>query len=165
MTMAETMSVEMAAILSAPRGNIYAYGRAPKILQVHYTQVLAGAANDTILLGRLPPRSTWSPWKTTFRWTGFTSGATLSVGWQAYRDEDGVLQAASAAGLLSAILLTAAGSWNGGMLIVATPDDSLPVVDEKVFNNRAEVQLYATIGAQAPGAGAVLYGEIGFYNA
>jgi hypothetical protein len=163
--MAETLSVEYAAIVSAPRGNVYGYGRSLRKLSINYTQVLVGAANDTILLARVPPRTTISMFDTWFRWTGFTSGATLSVGWQAYRDEDGVLVAASAAGLLSGVVLTAPGSWNGGMLIVATPDDSLPVVDEAVLNNRSEVVIFATIGAQAPGIGAVLKGRLAIYTA
>lgn len=164
--MAETYSQEyFNNFIAAPRGNNYAYGRSPKNMPVHYVQLLAGAAGDTILLGKLPPRSTLSMWQSLLRWTTFTSGATLSLGWQAYTDEDGVLQAASAAGLLNAVSLTVAGAWNGGMLVVATPDDSLPVVDEKIFNNRTEVTLFATIGAQAPGIGATLFGGLAFYSA
>jgi hypothetical protein len=51
------------------------------------------------------------------------------------------------------------------MLIVATPDDSNPVVGRKVLNNRTPVTLYATIGTQAPGAADVLSGSFGVITA
>jgi hypothetical protein len=165
MLMAETYSQEWTAkFISTPRGNIYAPGARPRGMPINYTQVLAGAANDTILLNQLPPHSTVSMWESWVRWTGATATATLSLGWQAYRDEDGLVVAANPAGLLSGVLLTAAGGWNGGMLVVATPDDSLPVVDELVLNNRGPVTIVATIGVAAPGVGMTLKGRLHFYT-
>jgi hypothetical protein len=164
--MAETYTVEYAAsFVTSPRSNVYAYGVRLRKMGFTYTQVLVGAAADTILIGKLPPKSTLSMWDSWIRWATATSGATFSLGWQAYVDEDGVTQAASAAGLLSAVAMTADGGWSHGMLVVATPDDSIPVVDEKVFNNRTPVTLYATINTQAPGVGMTFKGRLGFYTA
>jgi hypothetical protein len=163
--MAETYSQEWtASFISVPRGNTYAYGARPRSIPINYTQVLAGAANDTILLGQLPPHSTISMWESWLRWTGATATATLSLGYQSYRDEDGLVVAASPAGLLSAILLTAPGGWSHGMLVVATPDDSIPVVDDLVLNNRGPVTIFATIGVAAPGIGMTLKGRLHFYT-
>jgi hypothetical protein len=163
--MAETYSVEyLAQFVSVPRGNSYAQGSRGRSMRFTYTQVLAGAANDTILLGQLPPHSIVSPWESWVRWTNATASATLSLGHQTYRDEDGVVVAASAAGILSAVLLTAPGAWSHGLLVVATPDDSLPVVDELVLNNRGPVTIYATIGVAAPGIGMTLRGGLRFYT-
>lgn len=163
--MAETYSVEYTnAFISSPRGNNYGYQSRPRSMPVNYTQVLVGAAADTILLGKLPPHSTISMWETWFRWATATATATLSVGWKAYKDEDGATVALSAAGLLSSILLTADGGWSHGMLVVATPDDSIPVVDDLVLNNREPVILYATIGVAAPGVGMTLKGRVHFYT-
>jgi hypothetical protein len=99
------------------------------------------------------------------RWAGWTSGATFSLGWRAYKDEDRVTVAESAAGLLSAISMTNDGAWAHGMLVVATPDDSNPVVGKKFFNNSDPVAIFATIGTQAPGAGDTLEGMLAFYTA
>lgn len=163
--MAETYSVEYTnQFITRPGNKNYAYGARPRKQKITYTQVLAGAANDTILLMKVPPQSAISMFDSWLRWSTFTSGATLSLGWQAYKDQDGATQALSATGLLSAVSLTVDGAWSHGMLVVATPDDSLPVpFDEKEFNNREMVTIYATIGSQAPGVGAKLSGRICVY--
>jgi hypothetical protein len=164
--MAETYSTQYAnAFISSPRGNNYAYGRAQRPFDFDYVQVATGTAGDTILLAKLPPHSTVDMYRSWFAWSGWTSGATLSIGWQAYTDEDGAVQALSAAGLLSAVSLTADGAWAHGMLVVATPDDSNPVVGRKVFNNRTAVTLYATVGSQAPGAADILNGSFAVQTA
>ena len=163
--MAETYSAEYtAAYITTPPGNTYAYKTRKRTLQFSYTQVLAGTAADTIVLGKLPPKATIVMWESYFRWATFTSGATLSVGWKAYKDEDGTTQALAAAGLLSAVSLTTDGAWTHGIL-ASTPAMSVPVVDEKVLNNREEVTIVATIGSQAPGVGAKLSGRLAFYVA
>jgi hypothetical protein len=164
--MAETYSTEYAnAFTSTPRSNNYAYGTRLRCFDFTYTQVATGTAGDTILLCKLPPHSTVDMYRSWFQFSGWTSGATLSIGWQAYTDEDGTTQALSAAGLLSAVSMTADGAWVGGLLSVATPDDSNPVTPRKVFNNRTPVTLYATVGSQAPGAADVLSGSFGVITA
>lgn len=165
--MAIVYSVEYNAMrIAAPHGRVYAYETRKRSMPFHFlAQTAAGTAGDTWYLGTLPPRATVVMPETWIRWSTFTSGATLSVGWLAYKATDGSTTALSAAGLLSAVSLTVNGMWSHGMLVVATPDDSLPVVYEKDFDNMGEVSLYATIGAQAPGVGAILEGRIGFYAA
>lgn len=163
--MAETYSTEWtASYITSPRGNNYQQGARKRGFRFNYTQVLAGAAADTILLMKLPPHSTISMYESWIRWASATATATLSLGWAAYTDEDGAAVALSAAGLLSSILLTADGAWSHGMLIVATPDDSIPVVPTKILNNRTPVTLYATIGVAAPGVGFTMEGRIAVYT-
>jgi hypothetical protein len=163
--MAETASVQYTnAFVSSPRGNNYGYGSRKRAFPFDYVQAANGTAADTILLVKLPPHSTVSMYESWFEWSGWTSGATLSIGWQAYKDEDGTTQALSAAGLLSAVSLTSDGAWSHGMLVIGTPDDSIPVVGRKVFNNREQVTLYATIGTQAPGAADILNGAFCVYT-
>lgn len=158
--MAETYSVQYArAYTASPPGNNYGYGARPRHFDFDYVQAATGTAADTILLVKLPPLATVSMWNSWFEWSGWTSGATLSIGWQAYTDIDGVPVALSAAGLLSVVSMSVDGAWSHGMLVVATPDDSPPVVGRKVFNNRSAVTLYATIGTQAPGAADILNGS------
>lgn len=159
--MAETMSVQVAAGFSGgPRGNFQAVKATP--YYVNWLGAATGTAGDTIWIRQLPPGSGIDLFSSWFQWSGFTSGATLSLGWKAYKDMDGVVQAASPAGLLSAISLTAAGAWSGGMLVIATPDDSLPAFAAglKLFNNREPVDLIVTIGAQAPKLNDVLNGRL-----
>lgn len=163
--MAETYSAQWTnAFVSSPRGNNYGFGSRKRGFFFTYTQVLAGAANDTILLVKVPPHSQINMLESWFAFDTFTATATLSVGWAAYKDEDGATVSASAAGLLSAILLTNNGSWTHGMLSVATPDDSNPVVPYKICNNREPVTIYATIGVAAPGVGANLSGCLAVYT-
>ena len=161
--MATFYSVEYGrAYESTPAGSNYAWGSALRTKDFTYVQAANGTAADTINLVKLPPYSTLDMFRTWFEWSGWTSGATLSIGWRAYVDADGAAVALSAAGLLSAIAMTVDGAWVNGMLVVATPDDSLPVVGRKVFNNKTEVTIYATIGTQAPGAADIFNGSIGF---
>jgi hypothetical protein len=157
--MAETYSVQYARnFTSAPPGNNYGYGARPRHFDFDYVQAANGTAADTILLVKLPPLATVDMWSSWFQFTGFAASTTLSIGWQAYTDSDGVAVNASAAGLLSAIAIDADGAWAHGMLVVGTPDNSPPVVGRKVFNNRNAVTLFATIGTTAPGAADILNG-------
>jgi len=158
--MAETNSLQYAnAYVTRPTVPNYSYGAALREFFFSYTQVLVGTAADTILLCKLPPQSTLVMIMSYFEWATFTATATLSIGWQAYTDVNGAAVALSAAGLLSSLLLTTDRTWSGGMLLTATPDDSIPVVNRKVFNNSTEVTIYATIGVAAPGVGATLSGH------
>jgi hypothetical protein len=160
--MAEFYTTEYAAsFVTEPRGNNLGYHLLP--LLFNYTQVANGTAADTILLRKVPPHGVIDMYASWIAWSGWTSGATLSLGWQAYKDEDGATVAASAAGLLSVVSLTSDGAWSHGMLVVATPDDSIPVVGLKVFNNREPVTLFVTIGTQAPGAADTFQGMLACY--
>ena len=161
--MAETYSVEYTAgFISSPRGNFLGYHFDPKYFT--YVQAANGTAADTILLRQLPPHCAVDMFLSWFSFSGWTSGATLSVGWKAYKDEDGVTVAASAAGLLSAVVMTGGGAWAQGILVVSTIASSAPVVGLKVMNNREPVTIFATIGTQAPAATNVLNGMIACYT-
>lgn len=148
-TYTQYMTAWTAAYITSPPGNTYAYGARLR-LYVDSMTLAAGSAGDTIGLVVLPPYSTLVMLSSWFAFANFTSGATLSVGWAAYKDENGATQAASAAGLLNAVSLTADGAWTHGLLAISTPDDSNPVLTMKRFNNREPVDIYATIGTQAP---------------
>lgn len=122
-----------------------------------YTQVLTGTAADTLKIGKLPAGSILLPPLCVFAFAGFTSGMTLSVGWGAYTDFDGVVQAASATGIFNASdVSNGTGMLHGGMQTGATPDDDNPAVMIKDFRNATAVDIYATFGSQAPGANATL---------
>lgn len=138
-----------------------------RVLDFEYTQVLAGTAADIVYLQQLPPFSRLYLPSCVFYHAGFTAGMTLSVGWGAYTDKDGVLQAASATGLFNAAdISNGTGMLHGGMNSVATPDDFNPVVTSimKDFANMTPVDIVATFNDQAPGANAVLNGYLVFRN-
>lgn len=161
--MAETYGVEYSnAYVDRLTRKNYADGARYRRKKFSYTQVLAGDIADTILLCKLPAQSELLMIQSWLRWATFTATAQLNIGWAAYVDVDGVTQAASAAGLLSALVLTTASTWKGGVLLLATMDDFNPVVTNKVFNNRNEITLFATIGVAVPGIGATLNGEFVF---
>lgn len=158
--MAETASVQyVRSFTASPPGNNYGYGARPRHFDFDYVQAANGTAADTILLCKLPPLATVDMWRSWFEFSGFAGGATLSIGWQAYTDIDGVPVVLSATGLLSAVPIDADGGWSHGMLVVGTPNDSVPVVGRKVFNNRSAVTLFATINTTAPGAADILNGS------
>ena len=159
--MAETYSAQytIARRNAPPTTRNYADGSALKIYQWTYTQVLAGAANDTILLTVLPPFATLLMLSSAWQWDTFTATATLDLGWQAYTlDSDGSTVAADEDGLLDGLVLTTDSMWAAGVLLTATLDDFKPIVYRKVFGNRSEVTLYATIKIAAPGIAANLNG-------
>lgn len=123
-----------------------------------YTQVLAGAAADTLKLARLRPGSKLLTAMSQFAFAGFTASMTLSIGWGSYTDYDGVVQAASATGLINAATISnGTGIMSGGMLSTATPNDFNPAVFVKDFRNRTGVDIYATFNDQVPGANATLH--------
>lgn len=133
-----------------------------------YTQVLGGAAADTVLLAKLPAKSMLLLPSCVFYFAGFTAGMTLSVGWAAYTDVDGAAVAANATGLFSAAdISNGTGMLHGGMQTVATPDDENPVAAAimRDFNNRDEVTIFGTFNTQAPGANAVLNGYLVYVSA
>ena len=164
--MAETYSSEYNAlyivkpVAKVQRQHVFLRG-----MPFTYTQVLAGTAADTVVLAQLPPYSALDCIASWIYGTGFTSGMTLSLGWKAYTDQAGAVQAASATGIFNAsdvsnttFVLTSA------MQAQATPDDEIPGARLKDFANATPVDIFATFGAQAPGAAAVLQGVLYFMN-
>src|SRR5919109_4379290 len=98
--MAETYTTEYTnAFISSPRGNNQGYQLLP--LFFNYTHAANGTAGDTILIRKLPPHALLDMYGSWISFSGWTSGATFSLGWQAYKDEDGTTQSASATGLLN----------------------------------------------------------------
>lgn len=164
--MAEFYSAEYTIYHGTPIGGKVFGGFIGKRCQKFtYTQVATGTAADTILLITLPPKSILLMSDTRITFAGWTSGATLSLGWKAYTDVDGATVALSAAGLLSVVSMTTDATWLNGTLVMGTSDDSVPVVWEKDFNNASEVVIYATIGTQAPGAADTLEGRFWYVQA
>lgn len=157
-------SIEYARVnTTIPPGTNYAWGARPRQGYFSYVQVANGNIGDEINLMRLDcQRTVVEMFRTWLAWSAWTAGATFSLGWRAYTDMDGAAVVASAAGLLSGVALDVAGAWSHGMLVVATPNDSLPVVNIKAFNNRTPVVIYATINATAPAAADTFEGSIGY---
>jgi hypothetical protein len=166
--MAETYSTEYTNLfITKPVVKTQRIGVSPKVFPFQYSQVLAGTAEDTCVIAQLPPFSTLDLIASWISGEGFTNGMTLSVGWKAYTDRDGVVQALSATGLLNAadvsnttFVLTA------GMQATATPDDQIPVIASrlKAFHNATPVDIYVTFGGQVPSATGELVGVLYYYN-
>lgn len=166
--MAETYSAEFTSLwITKPPGKVNWYGYEIRYMPVTYPQVLDGDIGDTVVLARLPACTTLLLASSVLAYSGFTQNCTLSLGWKAYTDNDGVIQAASAAGLFNGLDISdASGLLHGGLAVEATPDDALPVVTAGVkwFNNRTPVDLYATIGVAVPGATADLTGYFAYLS-
>jgi hypothetical protein len=166
--MAETYSLEYTNLYITKPVVKTARQRIPMtVLPFSYTQVLAGTAADTVVLQQLPPFSQLYLPSCVFYFAGFTSGMTLSIGWKAYTDADGVVQAASATGLFNAAAVSnGTGMLHGGLISLATPDDTNPIAASiaKDFRNATPVDIFATFNAQVPGAAAVLSGYLVFGN-
>lgn len=166
--MSETYSAEYQNLfISKPTVKTQRIGVAPKVFPWSYSQVLAGAADDTVVVAQLPPFSTLDLIASWISGEGHTAGMTLSLGWKAYTDSDGVVQAASATGLLNAAdVSNTTFVLTGGMQATATPDDEIPVIASrlKAFNNVTPVDLYITFGTQAPGVNGELRGVFVYYN-
>jgi hypothetical protein len=169
--MAETYSEQYQALyITKPPAKTQRMGVADKGVWFSYSQVLAGAAGDTILLAQLPPFSMLDLIRSWVSGEGMTAGATFSLGWQSYTDIDGVVQAASATGLYNVADVTNS-TWvvRGGMQATDAgggPDDQIPVIASRLkdFRNVTPVTLYATIGTQAPGVNCELRGVFVYYN-
>ena len=133
-----------------------------------YTQVLAGTAADTCVIVQLPPYSMLDLVTSWMKGSGFTSGMTLSLGWKAYVDGDGVTQALSATGLYNALdVSNTAFAIQGAMNVNSTPDDAITemaALGYKNFNNSSPVDLYLTFGSQVPGAAATVNGIFYYLN-
>ena len=166
--MAETYSVEYTNLyITKPPVKTMRQSVWMRVLPFTYTQVLAGTAADTVVLGQLPPFSQLFLPSCVFYFAGFTAAMTLSVGWKAYVDAQGVTQALSATGLFNAAdVSNGVGMLHGGMQSAATPDDENPVVGAimKDFNNSTPVDIFATFNGQVPGASAVINGYLVYGN-
>ncbi len=167
--MATTYSAEYQALyiskppVKTPRQNV-----PMRALPFTYTQVLAGTAADICYLQQLPPFSALDMVLSWMRGAGFTSGMTLSLGFGAYTDADGVLQAASATGLINATdVSNTTFVLQGGMQAQGTPDDLITELVANpyvVFRNATPIDLFVTFNTQAPGAAATLVGKFQFDN-
>lgn len=167
--MAETYSVEYTALhITKPAAKTQRQNVALRGRQFTYTQLLAGTAADTCKLVQLPPFSALDMVASWMRGAGFTATMTLSLGWGAYTDSSGVVQAASATGLINATdVSNATFILNGGMQVQATADDIIPELIAsplKVFDNMTPVDIFATFNVVAPGANATLNGVFYFLN-
>lgn len=164
--MAETYSTEYTVQLQVtPGAKIFGPLLKLACYPFTYTQAANGSINDTIILAKLPPRSILLMHLSRITWAGWTATATIDLGWKTYKDLNGVAVADDPNGLLSAVVLTSASTWFGGMVVLATLDNSEPVVWRKDFSNSEEVLIYATIGVAAPGAADTLEGELVFIEA
>ena len=162
--MAEVYSAEYTATrIVSPRQKISRSAVLVRKKPFNYTHVATGTTNDTLVLEVLPPQSALDVVASWIRFTGHTSTVTLSIGWKAYKDTKGVIQAASATGIYNAVPISNnTGVLGGGMLVVGTPDDALPAVYYKDFDNAEEVVIFATYGTAAPGNGAVIQGVLAY---
>jgi hypothetical protein len=166
--MAETYSSQYQALfVTKPPAKTARYGVSPKTVPINYAQILVGAAADTIVVAQLPPFSDLDMVASWLYGVTFTSGATISMGWKAFVDADGVTQPLSATGLLNASDIPTTG-WiiTAGMQSQATPDDAITemTVRTKNFNNMSPVDIFITVNTQAPGVGAILEGRLYYSN-
>jgi hypothetical protein len=149
------------AFVAVPPAHNYAYGAAIRYFPFNQVRTASGTANDLVYVAKLPPQALLDMLLSWVSFKAATATETLDLGWDAYRDMDGTLQAASAGGLLSAILMTTDGVWRGGALITgAAIAQSLPVVYTKAFNNRDPVLIYATLKVANPGSDDELHGAL-----
>lgn len=144
--MAELFSTEVTALSATPPTIFHAsrmFGR-QRPFTMSYTQSGAGSIADTVVLAKLPPgyvRIYLPLWYLKFSAAGGT--ATMSIGWKAYTDVDGNAVAASAAGILAATSVVAAGEFTGLEL------SSVVTAGHMEFQSRDGVEIYATNAASA----------------
>lgn len=166
--MAETYSTEYTNLfITKPATKTQRIGVSPKVFPFSYSQVLAGTAEDTCVIAQLPPFSTLDMIASWISGEGFTNAMTLSMGWKAYTDRDGVVQALSATGLFNAADVSDT-TWvlTGGMQATGTPDDQVPVIASRLkeFHNMTPIDIYVTFGGQVPSATGELRGVLVYYN-
>ena len=117
----------------------------------------------TIGLAILPPYSTLYMLSSAVWFAAATATMTLDIGYDAYKDADGVTVAADDDAFLNDLLMTTDATWFGGALITAAAiAQSLPIVNTRVFNNRESVVLYATLKVANPGADDTLNGYFAY---
>jgi hypothetical protein len=167
--MAETYSTEYTNLfITKPPVKTQGLSVHPKVFPFAYSQVLAGDIGDTCVIAQLPPFATLDMVKSWISGEGFTATVTLSMGWKAYTDRDGVVQALSATGLMNVadvtdttFVLTAGMNSNDG-----TFDDHIPVIASrlKAFHNVTPIDIYVTFGTAVPGLTGELVGVLYYYN-
>jgi hypothetical protein len=167
--MAETYSLEYQTLyITKPTAKVQRQHVWQRGMPFSYTQVLAGTIGDTCVIAQLPPFSMLDLVASWLKGSGFTAAMTLSLGWKAYTDKDGILQPASATGLYNALdVSNTAFVVTGGANQSATPDDALTEMSAlgyKDFQNQSAVDLFVTFGAAAPGVSATVHGILYFLN-
>jgi hypothetical protein len=167
--MAETFSLEYSQLyVTKPVAKVQRQHVWQRGLVFNYTQVLAGTIGDTCVIAQLPPFTLLDLVASWMKGSGFTAAMTLSLGWKAYTDKDGILQPASATGLYNALdVSNTSFVVTGGANQSATPDDALTEMSAlgyKDFQNQSPVDLVVTFGAAAPGVNATVHGILYFLN-
>jgi hypothetical protein len=112
------------------------YGKL-RVLKFNFTQAGAGSAASVAQLLRLPAGKVMlCAGQSQIKTSAFGASRTLSLGYAAYKLQDGTTQAASAAAISSAVDVSAAIAWTPG---AALADGTL------TFTSRAGVLLIATV--------------------
>jgi len=167
--MAETYSLEYQTLyVTKPVAKVQRQAVWERGQPFSYTQVLVGTIGDTCVIAQLPPFSMLDLVASWFKGSGFTAAMTLSLGWKAYTDKDGILQPANATGLYNALdVSNTAFAVTGGANQSATPDDAITEMSAlgwKDFQNVNAVDLFFTFGAAAPGVNATVHGILKYLN-
>jgi hypothetical protein len=167
--MAETYSLEYQTLyINKPVAKVQRQAVWERGQKFSYTQPVAGTAGDTLVIVQLPPFSLLDIAGSWFKGQGFTAAMTLSLGWKAYTDKDGILQPANATGIYNALdVSNTSFGITGFANQSATPDDALTEMSAlgyKDFENQSPVDLFFTFGAAAPGVAATVHGIMKFYN-
>lgn len=158
--MAETYSAEYTTLYrTTPPGNLYGYRANYSGLPFTVAHTANGAANDTSLLVKVPPKSRIVVPLSWVRFVGFGANTTVDIGYKAYYDVNGVLVPEDADALVDGLVVSTDGTWVGGSAIVTTAFAG--ILD---LNNRDEVTLFATYLTTAPGTGDVLSGAFTLWN-
>lgn len=119
-------------------------------LVINHTEVVAGDATSVQRLQWIPPGTYRLHRDLSFvRFSAFGAGRTLSIGWEAYQDKDGVTVAASAAGLCSAVDVSAVGVTNVGIAIATGYKD---------FESKGGIWISSTVAVATIPAGATIDG-------
>lgn len=131
-----------------------------------YTQAATGTDGDQVYLVKLPPGAAIVMPMSSFSFSAWTASTVLGVGWLAYETAAGVAVAASASGLLSGAVISAAGAVFGHELVLAASSvRQAYALDFRQFDSKDEVTITATLSGAAPLAAATLVGWICYAQA
>lgn len=126
-----------------------------------YTQAATGTDGDAVYLCQLPPMAVIIMAKSSFVFSAWSGSTVLGIGWLGYTTAAGAAVAASASGLLSALVISAAGVCYGHALILAASTvRQAYALDYRQFDSQDPVTITATISGAAPLAAATLTGWI-----
>lgn len=107
-----------------------------------YTQVGTGNAGDLLYIMKIPAGSRLLIPLCSFWFVGCPANTVFDFGYLGYTEPDGAALAASTNGLIDGI--DQGGTlalWQGGMMVIGTPDDLLPAALTYHFNSREDVTL------------------------